>query len=128
MCMGVHKQLWQGGPLQRMACQSCDRFDDGSAGGNQGASVVHACVKWPNLLAARACRLKEGGKPPQPGWPSSGALSYHNVTASYRPGLPPVLRNLTFSLQPGTSCGVVGRTGGFLSPWRLVVPQTVVLL
>lgn len=36
------------------------------------------------------------------------------MTASYRPGLPPVLRNLSFSLQPGTSCGVVGRTGAAL--------------
>lgn len=62
-------------------------------------------------------RLKEGGKPPPPGWPTSGALSYHNVTASYRPGLPPVLRDLTFSLQPGTSCGVVGRTGACTNPF-----------
>lgn len=43
------------------------------------------------------------------------------MTASYRPGLPPVLRNLSFSLQPGTSCGVVGRTGAALcSDPRLV--------
>lgn len=58
-----------------------------------------------------SCRLKEGGAAPPKGWPSSGALSYFNVTACYRPGLPPVLKDLTFSLKPGTSCGVVGRTG-----------------
>jgi hypothetical protein len=56
-------------------------------------------------------RLREGGTPPPPGWPCSGALSYVSVTARYRPGLPPVLRNLSFHLAAGTSCGVVGRTG-----------------
>jgi hypothetical protein len=70
------------------------------------------CCLWPLCLGVSVHRrLKEGGKQPPPGWPKSGALSYHNVTASYRPGLPPVLRDLTFNLQPGTSCGVVGRTG-----------------
>ncbi|MEW5316893.1 MAG: hypothetical protein WDW38_008234 [Sanguina aurantia] len=53
----------------------------------------------------------EGGGRAPPGWPRNGALSYHSVTASYRPSLPPVLRGITFSLPAGTSCGVAGRTG-----------------
>lgn len=50
----------------------------------------------------------EGGGRAPPGWPRNGALSYHSVTASYRPSLPPVLRGITFSLPAGTSCGVAG--------------------
>ncbi|KAG2494935.1 hypothetical protein HYH03_006870 [Edaphochlamys debaryana] len=44
-------------------------------------------------------------------WPRTGALRYENVSAVYRAGLHPVLRDLTFELHPGSSCGVVGRTG-----------------
>lgn len=53
-------------------------------------------------------RLKEGGARAPAGWPASGALAYSGVWASYRPGLPPVLKDLTFSLPGGCSCGVVG--------------------
>lgn len=53
----------------------------------------------------------EGGGSAPPGWPRCGALQYIDVTASYRPGLLPVLKSLTFSLRAGSSCGVVGRTG-----------------
>lgn len=68
-----------------------------------------------------SCRLSDGGAPPPAGWPTSGAISYVNVTASYRPGLPAVLKNLTFSLSPGTSCGVVGRTGSGKSSLMLTL-------
>jgi ATP-binding cassette subfamily C (CFTR/MRP) protein 4 len=67
------------------------------------------------------CRLTEGGTPPPPDWPSSGAIIYKNVTASYRPGLPPVLQDLSFHLQPGTSYGVVGRTGSGKSSLMLTL-------
>lgn len=53
----------------------------------------------------------EGGGSAPPGWPRNGSLSYHSVTASYRPSLPSVLRDISFSLPAGTSCGVAGRTG-----------------
>eukprot|EP00882_Tetradesmus_deserticola_P004548 GHRQ01004794.1.p1 GENE.GHRQ01004794.1~~GHRQ01004794.1.p1 ORF type:complete len:395 (+),score=149.54 GHRQ01004794.1:630-1814(+) len=66
-------------------------------------------------------RLSEGGAPPPPGWPSSGAITYKDVTASYRPGLPPVLQDVSFHLQPGTSCGVVGRTGSGKSSLMLTL-------
>lgn len=66
-------------------------------------------------------RLKEGGAAPPPGWPASGALEYAGVWASYRPGLPPVLRDLSFSLPAGCSCGVVGRTGSGKSSLMLTL-------
>ncbi|KAF6260228.1 P-loop containing nucleoside triphosphate hydrolase protein [Scenedesmus sp. NREL 46B-D3] len=70
-------------------------------------------------------RLSEGGAPPPPGWPSSGAITYKNVTASYRPGLPPVLQGISFHLRPGTSCGVVGRTGSGKSSLMLTLFRLV---
>lgn len=39
--------------------------------------------------------------PLPPGWPAEGQIEYEGVTAIYRPGLPPVLRNLTFTVQAG---------------------------
>lgn len=53
----------------------------------------------------------DGAPTPPKGWPSAGALSYQGVSASYRPGLPLVLCDLSFSLPAGATCGVVGRTG-----------------
>ncbi|RMZ52713.1 hypothetical protein APUTEX25_000832 [Auxenochlorella protothecoides] len=55
--------------------------------------------------------LAQGGPPPPKGWPGAGMLQYDDVTAVYREGLPPVLHDLSFTLEGGLSCGVVGRTG-----------------
>ncbi|GIM00722.1 hypothetical protein Vretimale_5669, partial [Volvox reticuliferus] len=72
-------------------------------------------------LPSEAPRVAEGGGSPPPGWPKSGAITYQDVTAVYRPGLPSVLRDLSFSLAPGTSCGVVGRTGSGKSSLMLTL-------
>lgn len=65
--------------------------------------------------------VAQGGGAPPAGWPSSGALRFDNVTAVYRPGLPPVLRNISFQLQGGQSCGLVGRTGSGKSSLMLTL-------
>eukprot|EP00878_Enallax_costatus_P012732 GHUV01013296.1.p1 GENE.GHUV01013296.1~~GHUV01013296.1.p1 ORF type:complete len:349 (+),score=75.55 GHUV01013296.1:76-1122(+) len=83
-------------------------------------TCVERMVEYMNL-PQEPPRLADGGTPPPPGWPRSGAISYVDVTASYRPGLPAVLKNLTFSLNPGTSCGVVGRTGSGKSSLMLTL-------
>ena len=43
--------------------------------------------------------------------PSSWAHASFLLQARYRAGLPLVLKGLSFSVAPGTICGVVGRTG-----------------
>jgi ABC-type multidrug transport system fused ATPase/permease subunit len=48
---------------------------------------------------------------PRKQWPASGKLEFDSVSLRYRPGLPLSLNGLTFSLQSGQRCGVVGRTG-----------------
>ncbi|KAF9927241.1 hypothetical protein BGZ67_007627 [Mortierella alpina] len=49
-------------------------------------------------------------KPPAT-WPMQGTIDFQHVAMRYRPELPPVLRDVTFSVQAGHKIGVVGRTG-----------------
>lgn len=44
-------------------------------------------------------------------WPIRGKLELENVVMSYRPGLPPVLKGISMSIEHGEKIGVVGRTG-----------------
>ena len=44
-------------------------------------------------------------------WPRQGVLEFKNVSLRYRPGLPLSLDGLSFTLQHGSRCAVVGRTG-----------------
>lgn len=50
------------------------------------------------------------GVPPST-WPAEGRLEFRDVCLRYRNGLPLALDNLSFSVPPGRSVGVVGRTG-----------------
>ncbi|PRW21108.1 multidrug resistance-associated 1 isoform X3 [Chlorella sorokiniana] len=72
-------------------------------------------------LEQEPATLAQGGAAPAKGWPAAGLIEYQGVTAIYRPGLPPVLRNLTFTVQGGVSCGVVGRTGSGKSSLMLTL-------
>jgi ABC-type multidrug transport system fused ATPase/permease subunit len=44
-------------------------------------------------------------------WPTSGEVRLTNVTARYRPGLPPVLRDVSVHIPSHSKVGVCGRTG-----------------
>jgi hypothetical protein len=57
------------------------------------------CHALPSGLPQEPPLVEEGGGVPPVGWPRSGTLRYDRVSAVYRPGLPPVLRSLSFSLQ-----------------------------
>ena len=81
----------------------------GARGGRGGGGVLSACVcTLANSTATRTPR----SAPPHTlpchalcppgtlsGWPNAGKVEYRGVTAIYRPGLPPVLRDLTFTLE-----------------------------
>ncbi|KAL3460120.1 P-loop containing nucleoside triphosphate hydrolase protein [Aspergillus heterothallicus] len=45
------------------------------------------------------------------GWPNKGELEVTDLTVAYAPDLPPVLKELNFTLRDGERVGVVGRTG-----------------
>eukprot|EP00753_Platysulcus_tardus_P017931 PLAT6639.1.p1 GENE.PLAT6639.1~~PLAT6639.1.p1 ORF type:complete len:1605 (+),score=860.88 PLAT6639.1:73-4887(+) len=59
---------------------------------------------------AEAAPIIDSNRPPE-GWPAAGNIVIDDVVASYREGLPPVLRGLTVELRPSEKVGVVGRTG-----------------
>ncbi|KAI3740119.1 hypothetical protein L2E82_30538 [Cichorium intybus] len=61
-------------------------------------------------LPSEAPEIIENNRPP-PGWPSSGLVEFENVGFRYRPGLPPVLHGVSFSVLPTEKVGIVGRTG-----------------
>lgn len=44
-------------------------------------------------------------------WPEHGLVEFDNVCLRYRDGLPLALNGLSFVIEPGKRCGVVGRTG-----------------
>ncbi|KAI0646268.1 multidrug resistance-associated ABC transporter [Trametes meyenii] len=48
---------------------------------------------------------------PPASWPESGEIEFKNVEMAYRPGLPPVLKGVSFYVKPGEKIGIVGRTG-----------------
>ena len=58
---------------------------------------------------------------PAGNWPSQGAIQFMNYTTRYRPDLEPVLKNLTFGVQPGERVGIVGRTGAGKSSLALAL-------
>lgn len=56
---------------------------------------------------------------------SNGAIQSLQVTARYRPDLPPALSDVTFTVKPGQKVGICGRTGSGKSTllgvlWRLI--------
>ncbi|KAK4162527.1 hypothetical protein QBC43DRAFT_215287 [Cladorrhinum sp. PSN259] len=53
----------------------------------------------------------EAGEDPSAAWPTEGRIEVNNLTISYAPGLPPVLKNLNFAIGAGERIGIVGRTG-----------------
>lgn len=61
-------------------------------------------------LPSEAPDVIEGNRPP-PGWPASGLVRFEDVILRYRPGLPPVLKGLSFTINPHQKVGIVGRTG-----------------
>ncbi|PYH98668.1 multidrug resistance-associated protein [Aspergillus ellipticus CBS 707.79] len=58
---------------------------------------------------------------PPSNWPSGGAVNFVGYTTRYRPDLDPVLRNVSFAVQPGEKVGIVGRTGAGKSSLALAL-------
>jgi ABC-type multidrug transport system fused ATPase/permease subunit len=66
---------------------------------------------------------------PPDNWPEHGAIKFKNVTMSYRPSLPPVLKNISLDIKKGEKIGICGRTGAGKSTimtalYRLVEPSS----
>lgn len=46
-------------------------------------------------------------------WPEQGKLEFDSVKLRYREGLPLALNGLSFTVEAGKRCGIVGRTGTY---------------
>ena len=63
------------------------------------------------------------------GWPATGELAIEKLSMRYRPGLPLVLKNLSFTVHGGEKVGICGRTGSgkssmFVALFRIVEPAS----
>lgn len=62
------------------------------------------------------CNLPKENQPECPEklpstWPSDGQIEFKDVVYRYSPEMAPVLRGVSFSVQPKEKIGIVGRTG-----------------
>jgi ABC-type multidrug transport system fused ATPase/permease subunit len=53
------------------------------------------------------------------------SIEYNEVTAVYRPGLPAVLKSITFTIRSGSRVGIAGRTGGGKSSLLLTLLRLI---
>ncbi|CAK0732404.1 hypothetical protein CVIRNUC_000127 [Coccomyxa viridis] len=58
-------------------------------------------------------------------WAPAAHLEFRGVSAAYGIGLDPVLKNISFCLEGGTSCAVVGRTGSGKSSLLLALYRLI---
>lgn len=83
-------------------------------------------------LESEAPRQSPAASTPAVSWPQQGKILFHNVEMRYRDNLPHVLRNLSFTILPEETIGIVGRTGsgtsGFLLLSSFVCPVSRPLL
>ncbi len=58
---------------------------------------------------------------PPSNWPSEGSVEFIDYTTRYRSDLDPVLRHVSFKIQPLEKVGIVGRTGAGKSSLALAL-------
>ncbi|KAJ5681819.1 uncharacterized protein N7477_001759 [Penicillium maclennaniae] len=63
----------------------------------------------------------QGGADAPAAWPTEGRLEVSDLIVGYAPDLPPVLKGLSFTVEPNQRVGVVGRTGAGKSSLTLAL-------
>lgn len=75
----------------------------------------------------------EPDKKPPDTWPEEGRVIFSRVYMAYSPNDPPVLKNLSFTIEPKQKVGIVGRTGAgksslIIALFRLVEIQGDIII
>ena len=83
---------------------------------------LHEYAKWRDHE-----RDWDSPSPEQPNWPRSGGVEIENVRVRYRPGLPLVLKGLSFMVSGGEKVGIIGRTGSGKSTLLLALMRIIEL-
>lgn len=70
----------------------------------------------------------EDGRDAPAAWPEEGKIEVENLSVAYKDTLPPVLKDLNFTIKPGERIGIIGRTGAGKSTlasvfFRLLKPR-----
>lgn len=68
---------------------------------------------------------RQDGIAPPAHWPSQGRIEVSDLVVSYAPDLPPVLKGISFTVEPRQRLGVVGRTGAGKSSLTLALFQFI---
>lgn len=76
-------------------------------------------------LPQEAVEPPEGAPPLPDEWPQHGALAVEDLSVRYRPKLPLVLREVSFTVEPGQRVAVVGRSGAGKSTMMLALFRLV---
>nr|XP_018260210.1 uncharacterized protein I303_07127 [Kwoniella dejecticola CBS 10117]OBR82368.1 hypothetical protein I303_07127 [Kwoniella dejecticola CBS 10117] len=79
-----------------------------------------------NTLASEALPFVHGD-PKFDEWPREGSIEFDRVCLRYRPELPVVLNDLSFTIRPGEKIGIIGRTGAGKSSVAQALFRTVEL-
>jgi len=83
-------------------------------GADEHAAVVAAascCGPSAALVADGGKAARKASEPASGPWPGHGGVEFRDVWLRYRPGLPYVLRGVSFGVPAGSLVGVIGRTG-----------------
>uniref|UniRef100_A0A665W9R8 Uncharacterized protein n=1 Tax=Echeneis naucrates TaxID=173247 RepID=A0A665W9R8_ECHNA len=64
-----------------------------------------------HYIKSEAPRQGPEADAPAPSWPQQGKITFQNAELRYRDDLPLVLKNLSFTILPEETIGIVGRTG-----------------
>jgi ABC-type transport system involved in cytochrome bd biosynthesis fused ATPase/permease subunit len=78
------------------------------ASNEQNFNAVERILVYTDLPAEGERETKSD---PPATWPTRGAIEFRDVELAYRPGLPLVLKRVSFEVRPGEKVGIVGRTG-----------------
>jgi ABC-type multidrug transport system fused ATPase/permease subunit len=94
-------------------------------------SVERLIAYWE--LPQEAPAHSDPGNQPPDDWPTQGMIEYNNVCMKYRPELDPVLKGVSFVVEPGDKVGIVGRTGSgksslIVTLFRVVEPYAGTIL